>query len=150
LNKMVVARGLAVAFTAVAGYEGLRTVAYLDPVGVPTVCFGETNNVRLGMKFSTEQCNQMLAQRIIEFDDAVTACLRYAPTHGPRTAFVSLAYNIGTVAFCRSTLAQYARAGDIFAACNEIPKFVYAGGVVWPGLVKRRAEEQQLCLSSFG
>ena len=35
---------LALATTAslIAGFEGFRTVAYLDPVAVPTACFGMT------------------------------------------------------------------------------------------------------------
>jgi lysozyme len=40
---------LALGTSLVAGFEGLRTRAYLDPVGIPTICYGHTNGVMLGM-----------------------------------------------------------------------------------------------------
>jgi lysozyme len=148
-NKQLVARGLVTVAVAVGGFEGLRTVAYLDPVGIPTVCFGETEGVRLGQKFTRTECEQKLAARIIEFDNVVHKCIGYTPAPGPRAAMVSLAYNIGPTAFCTSTLARHARNGDLLQACNEFPRWIYAKGVILPGLVKRRAEEQQLCMSAI-
>ena len=145
MNRQLAARGLIAACVLVGGFEGLRTVAYLDPVDVPTACFGETENIRLGMSFTREECEAKLASRIVEFDDAVTRCLGYAPAPGPRTAFVSLAYNIGSEAFCGSTLARMARAGDIEGACAQLDRWVYAKGIRLPGLVKRRAEERAIC-----
>jgi lysozyme len=38
-----------------------------------------------------------------------------------------------------------ARAGDLRGACAEIPKWSYAGGRVFPGLVKRRIRERAMC-----
>lgn len=148
MRKQIIARGLVATVALVGGFEGLRTVAYLDPVGIPTACFGETENIRLGQSFTREECEARLADRIVEFDDAVTSCLGYAPAPGPRMAFVSLAYNIGTEAFCGSTLARLARAGDIDGACAQLDRWVYAKGVKWPGLVRRRAEERAICEGS--
>ena len=146
--RKIIARGLVATVALVGGFEGLRTVAYSDPVGIPTACFGETQGVRLGMSFTREECEARLADRIVEFDDAVTRCLGFAPAPGPRTAFVSLAYNIGADAFCGSTLASLARAGDIPGACAQLDRWVYAKGVKWPGLVRRRAEERAICEGS--
>ena len=42
----------AAAIALVAGWEGLRTKAYLDAVKVPTVCFGETRGVKLGDSYT--------------------------------------------------------------------------------------------------
>lgn len=145
MNKQLVARGLVAVAVAVGGFEGLRTVAYLDPVGIPTACFGETRGVRMGQAYTVEQCESMLAERVVEFDDAVTACLGFAPAPGPRAAFVSFAYNVGEGAFCRSTLARLAREGDMAGACAELERWVYAKGIRLPGLVKRRAEERAMC-----
>lgn len=148
-RNAIAARGLIAALALVGGFEGLRTVAYRDVVGVPTVCFGETENVRMGQSFSVPECEDKLAARIIEFDDAVTACLGATPQRGPRTAFVSLAYNIGTRAFCGSTLARKYRAGDLEGACAELDRWVFAKGIKWPGLVKRRAQERRICESAL-
>ena len=38
---------IAIAVAAVGAFEGLRTVAYSDPVGIPTICFGETAGAAL-------------------------------------------------------------------------------------------------------
>lgn len=145
----VAARGLAAALVLVGGFEGLRTVAYRDPVGIPTVCFGETEGVRMGQRFSVPECEDKLARRILQFDDEVSACLGGPPSRPVRTAFVSLAYNIGSDAFCRSTLARKYRAGDLEGACAEISRWVYAKGIKLPGLVKRRAQERRICESAL-
>lgn len=51
---LTVAGSLAIG--VIGGYEGLRTRAYPDMVGVPTVCFGETRGVKLGDVYTVEQC----------------------------------------------------------------------------------------------
>ena len=43
------AKWLAVAVSLIGGFEGLRQGAYLDPAGIPTICFGET----LGSRWAT-------------------------------------------------------------------------------------------------
>lgn len=141
---------LAAMVALIGGYEGLRTVAYPDKLadGIPTVCYGETRGVHLGDSYTVEQCKVMLGQGIIEFSAGVDRCLT-SPAKvpdKPYAAFVSLAYNIGTRAFCGSTVARKANAGDIRGACNAIPLWNRAGGKVVQGLVNRRADEQRLCL----
>lgn len=132
----------------IGGFEGLRTRAYLDVVGIPTVCFGETRGVRLGDQYTPDQCRAMLGDALIEFETGMRKCL-VAPDmipDKPYVAFLSLTYNIGTRAFCGSTVARRANAGDLRNACNAIVVWNKARGRVISGLVKRRAEEQKLCL----
>lgn len=143
---------LGIAVSAAAAFEGLRTVAYLDPVGIPTVCFGETLNVRMGDRYTPEQCKDMLRDRLVQFDRELTKCLPSLPRTRPETraALVSWAYNVGIGAACRSTLVRLANQGDLVRACDQLTRWVYAtkAGVriKLPGLVTRRAEERQLCL----
>jgi len=59
-------------------------------------------------------------------------------------AMVSLAYNIGTGAFSKSTLLKKHLERNYGLASNEFPKWNKAGGQVVPGLVNRRAKEQEL------
>ena len=51
---------ITIAVAAVGGFEGLRTVAYKDPVGIPTACFGETLGVEMGQEYTVEQCREMV------------------------------------------------------------------------------------------
>lgn len=130
----------------VGGFEGLRTVAYRDPIGIPTACFGETKNIRLGMKFTKAECDGMLIDSLIAHDDGMLRCTKVAlpdPTHA---ALLSFTYNVGVGNYCNSTLVKKLNAGDLAGACRELPKWDRAKGVQLPGLTKRREAEANLCL----
>ncbi|MEI5680451.1 MULTISPECIES: lysozyme [Mesorhizobium] len=140
---------MAAAVALVGGFEGLRTRAYIPiPGDVPTVCFGETRGVKLGDRYTVDQCKAMLGDALVEFETGMRRCL-VAPESipdKPYVAMLSLSYNIGTRAFCGSTVARKANAGDIRGACNAFTAWNKAGGRVIKGLVTRRAEERKLCL----
>ena len=138
---------LSICIGCVAGAEGLRTVAYKDPVGIPTVCFGETLGVKMGDAFTPEQCRQMLGSRVEEFGRGVDACVKVDLPPARKAALVSFAYNVGTDAFCKSTLVRKLNAGETVAACNELMRWTMAKGIKLPGLVKRREQERELCLT---
>lgn len=139
---------MAAAVALVGAWEGVRTLAYRDIVGVPTVCFGETRGVKMGDRYTMEECRTMLGDALVEFETGMRKCLSNpdAIPDKPYVAFLSLSYNIGTGAFCKSTVARKANAGDIRGACNAIPAWNKAGGKVVKGLVNRRAEEREICL----
>ncbi|CUI05281.1 lysozyme [Massilia antarctica] len=136
----------AIAVTAVASFEGLRLAAYADPVGIPTICFGETKGVRLGQRATPEQCQAMLAGSLALANRAVDACIRAPLGEYRRAALVSFAYNVGQENLCGSTLARKMNAGDARGACNELPRWNRAKGIVLPGLTTRRATERAMCL----
>lgn len=143
---------LAAALVAlVAGFEGLRTYAYRDPVGIPTICFGETRGVQMGDRATVEECKGMLKDRLLEFESGMRFCLRSPDTipDGAYIATLSFTYNVGVMAFCNSTLRRKLDAGDIRGACDELPKWVMARGIKLPGLVKRRALERDVCLKGL-
>ena len=145
-----VAALMAAAVALVGGWEGLRTVAYPDRLagGIPTVCFGETRGVKLGDSYTVEQCQVMLGQGLVQFETGMRACLKRPDDlpAGAYVAFLSLSYNIGTGAFCGSTAARRANAGDIKGACDAITLWNRAEGRVVQGLVNRRADERRICL----
>jgi lysozyme len=142
---------MAGAVALVGAWEGVRTVAYKDIVGIPTVCFGETRGVKMGDRYTMDECKAMLGDALIEFETGMRACLKQpdAIPDKPYTAFLSLSYNIGTKAFCGSTVARRANSGDLRGACNAIPAWNRAGGKIVRGLVARRADEQKLCLEGI-
>lgn len=142
-----VAAWTALCVACVSGAEGLRTVAYRDPVGIPTICFGETKGVKIGDTATVDQCKDLLASRVQEFGDGVDRCLTRPARPNPKAAYTSLAYNIGVSAFCKSSIARKHNAGDERGACDAILLYDKAAGVRLPGLVKRRVEERKICLS---
>jgi lysozyme len=141
---------IALALPLVAGFEGLRQKAYQDfsPARVWTVCYGETDGVQRGDTYSKAECDEMLAGRLEDFERGVRACVTAPLTPAQMAASISLAYNIGTGAFCKSSVARNFNAGNVRAACDSFLKFNRAGGIVFPGLTRRREAERQLCLRS--
>lgn len=135
---------IAAPFTA--HHEGLRLEAYLDPVGIPTICYGETDGVELGQIKTKEECDAMFETRLGYFaywvDYYVEPDMK-AETHAALTSF---SYNVGVDAFKKSTLLKKINDGDLAGGCNEMLRWKYADGRVLPGLVKRRKAERDLCL----
>lgn len=142
---------LAAAIALIGTWEGVRTVAYKDIVGVPTVCFGETRGVKMGDRYTMEECRAMLGDGIVEFEAGMRKCLTNPDTVPEKTyvSFLSVSYNIGIGAFCKSTIARKANAGDYRAACDALLAWNKAGGRVVQGLVNRRADERRICLSGL-
>lgn len=139
------AAGLALAVGIVGSFEGLRHNVYLDVVGVPTYCYGETQNPVWGKRYSTEECKKLLEGRLAEFAEGVERCVRVDMPPHRWAASVSLAYNIGTGAFCRSTYVRRLNAGEGAAACDSMLAFNRAKGKIFPGLERRRQAEAAMC-----
>ncbi|KVD76971.1 glycosyl hydrolase [Burkholderia sp. ABCPW 14] len=138
---------------AVPKFEGVKLVGYLDPVGIPTKCMGDTRDVVVGQAYSEAECRASLEAHLITHAEAVLRCtpsLKARPYQ--LAAAVSFADNIGPTAYCSSTTAKRFSAGDLRGACRAMneaddgrPQWVTARGRVLPGLVKRRAEERAIC-----
>lgn len=137
------------AVSLVGAFEGLSLTAYLDPIKIPTACFGETKNIRMGMKFTRTDCDKMLLDRLIEHEDGMLACTKVPMPDTRHIALLSFTYNVGVGAYCGSTLVRKLNAGDIVGACDELSKWNKAGGIVWSGLVKRRTIEREWCMKGL-
>lgn len=156
-----VAGGTAIAMAAAIGavsvFEGRSNEAYLDPVGVATICDGITHNVELGDTATDAECDALLRAEIKKaltvLDNAVEADM--PPSR--RAALASFIYNVGPTAFRRSTLRRKLQAGDVQGACDELLRWVYAGGRDCRirtnncyGIVTRRQREREMCLDDGG
>lgn len=138
---------VAICVGCIAPAEGLRRVAYSDPVGIPTICFGETRGVKLGDTATTEQCKAMLETRVErDFLPGVKACTKQPMKDTRLASYTSLAYNVGVETFCKSSVARKWNEGDAQGSCDAMLLYVYAKGIKLPGLVKRREAERALCL----
>lgn len=144
------AAALALATPLIAKWEGKRNDPYRDIVGVLTVCYGETHNVER-RRYSDAECTAMLASSIEKHAKPVLAC---TPALGDRpyelAAAISLGYNIGTGAYCRSTAARRFNARNWRGGCDAILMWNKAGGRFVQGLANRRADERRLCLRGQG
>jgi GH24 family phage-related lysozyme (muramidase) len=152
--KKQLAAGTAALALFAGGFEGIRYVAYYDPPGNLTVCRGHTGpDVKPNVRYTEEQCERLLNEDASAALNIVDRCVPGLPEN-PRIAFGSAVFNLGSKIVCNkeaSTAARYLAAGDIEAACRQLPRWnkVRVLGVMipLPGLTRRRNEEMSLCLS---
>lgn len=150
MGKGKIAAGVVSAAVAlVAAWEGRSLVAYVDPVGIPTICEGYTHGVRLGDVATPAQCDALTQQEVRRALAVVDASAPRELPGSVRIALTSFVYNVGAGAYGGSTLRRKLRAGDLKAACNQLPRWVYAGGKKLRGLELRREAERKICLSEL-
>lgn len=135
----------------ICGFEGKRLVAYDDGVGVWTIGFGTTiypNGIKVkkGDTCTEAQAKEYMAHDLKKFELAVNGAVTVPLNQNQFDALVSLAYNIGTGAFNKSTLVKKLNAGDIRGAADQFDVWINAGGKRMQGLVNRRAREKALYL----
>ena len=74
LAGIVVAATAAFLFSTVPQHESIRLVGYLDPVGIPTKCMGDTTNVVVGRRYSDAECRESLERQLIAHAEPVLRC----------------------------------------------------------------------------
>jgi lysozyme len=125
-------------------------VAYLDAVGIPTLCYGQTGkDIKLGRTATEEECLKMLSEELVKIDKQLdkTFKVKYQNDY-QHAAMVSFAYNVGTYNVQTSSLAKLFNEGKYQQACNQLSKWVYAKKKMLKGLVTRREVERQWCLGN--
>lgn len=140
---------------AITEREGLRLKAYPDPAtgGEPwTIGVGHTSaagppTVKRGMTITAALADQILTRDLAIFEKAVNEAVTVSLSQGEFDALVSLAFNIGSGAFKKSTLVKELNKGNRYGAANEILRWDKAGGKKLKGLTKRREAERAQFLS---
>lgn len=137
----------ATGLSLIQSHEGLYQKVYLDPVGIPTVCWGHVSPaLKVGTRYSRQQCEGLLKMDTITAQQAIQDLVRVPLTQNQYDALTSLVFNIGRAAFARSSLLRKLNAGDYQGAADEFPRWVYARGKKLNGLVNRRMAERDLFL----
>jgi len=151
-----IAAALAAAIAIAVPAEGLRRVAYHDPVGILTVCYGATGaGVERGRLYSEAECRERIEADMLTAIEHVERCVPGLPWN-ELAAWADAVYNIGPRIVCdtvTSTAARLLREGRRDEACLQLPRWNKArvAGVMieLPGLTKRRAREAELCMRGF-
>ncbi|WP_136484705.1 lysozyme [Vibrio sp. H11] len=140
------ASALTIAVSMVKPFEGQENVPYYDVVGVLTVCFGHTGpDIVEGKVYTQQECQSLLEQDLLAVKHQVDPLIPPTIPDTTRAALYSFTFNVGVGAFKRSTLLKRLNAGDLVGACNELKRWVYAGGKKWNGLINRRQVEEEVC-----
>jgi lysozyme len=137
----------ATALVSIAVHESYRGEAYIPiPGDVPTIGFGTTKGVKMGDKIDPVTALKRKVEDVAQFEGALKQCVKVPLHQYEYDAYISLAYNIGSSAFCKSTLVRYLNEGKYDLACREILRWNKANGRVVQGLVNRREAEHKKCI----
>lgn len=149
-NGIIAAGVLSIAASVITAFEGRSLVAYLDPVGIPTICDGIISGVKLGDVATVKQCDASLQHEMRSHLLRIDMCIDGYLTPNQWAALLSWSYNVGTGAVCQSTLVKKINAGlPPSQWCPELSRWTYAGGKHYEGLARRRKAERELCESDI-
>jgi len=142
--------GLSLSAAALVGLlvqEGYREKAYTPvPGDVATIGFGTTGGVKLGDTTTPTKALVRSLADVQKFEGALKQCVTVPLHQHEYDAFNSLAYNIGSGSFCRSTLVRKLNSFDYAGACQQILAWDKFKGQPLRGLTLRRQKEYRECM----
>ena len=129
------------------GFETCPLKAYQKIVGgkldVPTIAYGHTRGVVMGMTCTQAQADAWLVEDIAWAEAEVNKQIHVPLTQGEFDALVDFTFNCGAGNFDHSTLLSLVNNGNMSAAALEFDKWDHSGGQVVAGLLRRREVETQ-------
>lgn len=143
--------------------EGRSLSAYRDPLGVVTICDGDTHGVKMGDVRTPTECDEATKREIRQALSIVDRCVKVPLNENQRAAFGDFAYNVGPGGkgvkdgFCmlksgrQPTFLRRLNAGDYVGACKGlldwVPEVDGPQAHIRNGLLLRRQQEVEICLS---
>ncbi|HDC4268166.1 lysozyme [Enterobacter kobei] len=134
----------------IADFEGCRLQPYQCSAGVWTDGIGNTSGVVPGKTITERQAAQGLINNVLLTEKRIEACLQVKPPQHVYDALISIGFNVGTGAICRSTMVSYINRQQWWQACNQLSRWIYVNGQRNKGLENRRARELAWCLKGAG
>ena len=151
--------GLSLSAAALVGillHEGYTDRAVIPVKGdVPTIGFGATTGVKPGDTTTPPEALARALADVQQFEGALKQCVTVPLAQHEYDALVSFSYNVGSHAFCQSTLVKKLNAEDYAGACSELLRWRFfqgkdcalpANAGVCGGLAKRREAEYRQCI----
>lgn len=142
-----------IAFDLIAHWETYRAASYQDVAGIWTCGYGATGpTIGPHTVWEKDRAVAELKARIKHDLHVIEAMLDHPATPNQLAAMVSLAYNIGLVAFEHSSVRRHFNEGDLQGAAESFllwnKAHVKGQLVVVPGLEHRRVAERALFLGA--
>ena len=129
-------------------FEGLELTAYADQVGVWTIGYGHTGpGVHAGLTVTQDQADAFLVSDVAGAVACVNRLVTSDINQNQFDALVDFAFNLGCASLASSTLLRDVNNGNFDAAAGQFQLWDHAGGVVVPGLLRRRQAEATLFTS---
>ena len=132
---------------AILDEEALVLSAYKDSKGVLTIGVGHTAAAgglipKPGMRLTIEQAISLFASDLAKFERHVEKSIGRVLAVHQNDALVSFDFNTGAID--GGSVDEKIEAGDFDAAMDALQQYKKSGGVVLPGLVRRRARERAM------
>lgn len=122
-------------------FEGCKLYAYRDSVGVLSIGFGHTKDVKAGMAITQAQAEQFLKDDLRPVEQLLNN-MHVNFTQNQFDALCSWVFNLGAGNFNKSTMKKRIVSGaHDTEITDEMIRWTRAGGRVLSGLVRRRADE---------
>ena len=128
-------------------FEGFRSIAYQDQVGVWTCGFGETENVTANTTMTVSEATTLLQNKLTNLWQQINAKSHVPLTNNELIALCDFAYNLGINALFNSHLWTLLQLNEKQAAADQFPLWCHAGNEIVNGLLIRRNKEKQIFLS---
>lgn len=126
----------------IKSFEGCRLQAYRDSVGVLTIGYGHTGDVKEGQVISQGFAEELLKEDLTRFERNVTRYTPFEMNQNQFDALVSFAFNCGA-----GNLKKLVSGRNKDQVARKILEYNKAGGRVLAGLTRRRQAERALFLS---
>jgi len=132
----------------IKSFEGLVLTAYMPtPQDVPTIGYGHTKTVKMGMKITEQEAVILLKKDLGWVETAIDTYVTVPLNQNQYDALASFIFNIGATQFRKSTLLKKLNSGDYAGAADQLPRWNKQKGKVLNGLTRRRKAERELFLS---
>ena len=135
----------------IAEFEGFVDHLYNDPAGHCTVgyghllhrgrCDGRSVEQPYRNGISERDARVLLQSDVHRFEECVNRLITVPLNQNQFDALVSFAFNVGCGALEDSTLRRLLNQGRYDTVCDQLRRWNKGGGVVLPGLVRRREAE---------
>jgi len=146
-------------FRLIESSESCELKAYPCPSGIPTIGYGHTAGVRLGMICTPAQASEWLSEDVHYVEGLIHEHVTAPLDQNQFDALVSIIFNVGPGAKggkdgiitlksgVPSTLLRLLNLSIYAGAADEFPRWCHgAGGTLLAGLITRRARERALFL----
>lgn len=123
-------------------FEGLRTTAYKDAVGLWTVGWGHQIKDPAPWEYTIAECQEFFEEDIRIVEACIKDSVSVVVSQGQFDALADWIFNLGCFQWRQSSAIDFLNQKFPERAINVMCEYVYAGHQILPGLVSRREAER--------
>lgn len=125
-------------------FEGCELDAYQDSVGVWTIGYGHTKEVKEGDKINKDEADYLLQEEMIEYESYINDMVDVDLNQSQYDSMCAWVYNLGPSNLGSSTMLRVLNEGKYDEVPQQMKRWNKANGEVLDGLIRRREAEALL------